>query len=359
MPAGIFTDRLDRRKLIMAMDSLRFLAFASVAMLLFLRPLLPAPETGLAQPGLFFSIFGLALVVGTAEVFRDNAAQTMMPALVPPERLEYANGRLWSVELVGDSLLGPAIGAFLIAAAVPLPFALNAVAFLGALVLIWSLSGNFSPVTRAERNWRTELREGIDYLMAAPLLRTLAVITGFWNLFFHMIAIGLVLHTQENLGMGARGYGLMFAAAAVGGIAGGWTGERLVKAIGAGRTAQIAIMLTPISFLGILLSPNGWWLAATLAFFEFWGIAWNTVSVAYRQRTIPNEILGRVNSIYRMLAWGMIPLGLFLSGAVVELTEAVIPRPQALLSPFVVALIGASVLAAFSVPALGRGFGRA
>lgn len=359
LPAGVITDRVDRRHLILAMDTVRGAAFTLVALILFFVPLAPPLPDGLAQPVLFFGIFALALVVGTAEVFRDNAAQTMMPALVPPERLEYANGRLWSVELVGDSLLGPAVGAFLIAAAVPLPFALNGLAFLCAIALISSLKGSFRPENSSARNWKQELREGFAFLAKAPLLRLLAVITGFWNLFFHMIAIGLVLHTQENLGMDARGYGLMFAAAAVGGIAGGWSGEKIVKAIGAGPTAQLSLALTPISFLGILFSPNGWALAATLAFFEFWGITWNTVSVAYRQRFIPNVLLGRVNSIYRLLAWGMIPLGLLLSGLSVQIAEAYLPRSDALIVPFVIAMIGATLLAALGWRALGRGFKQA
>ncbi len=358
LPAGVITDRIDRRNLILITDTIRGAAFALVALVLLFVPLLPPLPEGLAQPQLFMVIFALALIVGTAEVFRDNAAQTMMPSLVPPEKLEYANGRLWSVELVGDSLLGPAIGAFLIAAAVPLPFALNAVAFVCSVALISSFRGRFTPEIKDSRNWRRELAEGLNFLKNAPLLRLLAVITGLWNLFFHMVAIGLILHAQENLGMDARAYGLMFAAAAVGGIAGGWSGEKIVKAIGPGRTAQLSLALTPLSFLGIILAPNGWILAATLAVFEFWGITWNTVSVAYRQRNIPDILLGRVNSIYRLLAWGMIPLGLLISGLSVQLAENLFSRSTALLVPFVLALVGATALAALGWRPLGKGFAR-
>ena len=358
IPAGVVTDRMDRRKLILSMDVIRGAAFAGVAILLALVPLAPPPADGLAQPGLFFMVFGLALIVGSAEVFRDNSAQTMMPALVPSEALERANGRLWSVELVGGRLLGPALGAFLIAASVWFPFAVNAVAFLLAVYLVARLKGQFAPKKRETRNWRAEIVEGVTFLKGAPLLRLLAVVTGVWNLFAHMVEIGLILHVQENLGLGAVSFGLLLSAGAIGGIVGGFAGEYVVRWLGPGRTAQWSLGLTPLAFLGIAIAPNVWVLAATLMFFEFWGVVWNTVSVAYRQRTIPDEILGRVNSIYRMLAWGMIPIGLLLSGLSVQIAEGFMERGAALTVPFFIALVGTIILAAWGWRSLGAGFAR-
>ena len=195
LPAGIVTDRVDRRKLIFCMDSVRAFAFAGAAFAVLLSlPLADPVETGTAMPGLFAALIGCALVVGTAEVFRDNAAQTMLPAFVPHDQLEKANGRLWSVELVGNTLLGPAIGAFLIAAMAWLPFATNAFAFAVAAFLIIGIKGAFTPEVRDTRNWRAELGEGLSYLKNAPLLRLLAVVTGLWNLFDQMVVIALVLY---------------------------------------------------------------------------------------------------------------------------------------------------------------------
>ena len=130
LPAGIVTDRMDRRILILRMDSLRAVAFAGTAVCVWMAlPLGQPPGQGVAAPALFAAILLAALLVGSAEVFRDNAAQTMLPAIVPHEDLERANGRLWSVELIGNALLGPALGAGLIGLALPLPFAVNAAAY--------------------------------------------------------------------------------------------------------------------------------------------------------------------------------------------------------------------------------------
>jgi len=357
LPAGVVTDRVDRRRLILSMDVVRAAAFLVATGTLWAAfPLAPPPEQGIGAPGLFVVLLVCALVVGTAEVFRDNAAQTMLPAIVPHDRLETANGRLWSVELVGNALVGPALGAFLIAWVVWLPFAVNAIAFALAALLILGLTGSFRPSVSGARKWRRDLGEGFAFLRDAPLLRLLAVVTGVWNLLHQMVIIGLVLHVQENLGLGARSYGLILAAGAVGGIAGGLVADRVVRAMGPGTAAQWMTLASAVAFAGVAVSPNGWSLALVLAAFEFSGLIWNTVSVSYRQRSIPDALLGRVNSIYRLFAWGMMPVGLLLSGALVSMAESILPRAAALTMPFIVAAIGAGLLTVVAWNPLGRGF---
>ncbi|WP_353471407.1 MFS transporter [Salipiger sp. H15] len=357
LPAGVVTDRMDRRRLIVAMDVVRACAFALAALVIWLAlPLAPAPDTGTASPGLFTALLGCALLVGTAEVFRDSAAQTMLPAIVPHAELERANGRLWSVEMVGNALLGPAVGAFLIASVVWLPFALNALAFLGAVLLMRTLQGRFTPRRDAARDWKRELGDGLAFLRGSALLRLLAVITGVWNLLHQMVVIALVLHVQENLGLGASGYGLILAAGAVGGVLGGFCAERIVRRLGNGPSAQWMTLASALAFAALPLAPNGWALAAVLAVFEFCGLVWNTVSVSYRQRHVPDAILGRVNATYRLFAWGMMPLGLLLSGLVIRFAEEVMPRALALQMPFVVAAAGVVVLTAWAWRPLDAGF---
>ena len=184
IPAGVITDRVDRRLLILRMDMLRGVAFAFAAFAIWYAMPLAPPTMTLTQPGLYTAILAAATFVGIAEVFRDNAAQTMLPALVPQDRLERANGRLWSVELVGNALLGPALGAFLIAAALPLPFVAWALAYAIAVILVLRIKGRFQPALSQSHDWRRELREGFEFLWTAQLLRSLAWITGAWNLLF-------------------------------------------------------------------------------------------------------------------------------------------------------------------------------
>ena len=71
---------------------------------------------------------------------------------------------------------------------------------------------------------------------------------------------------------------------------------------------------------------------------------------------IPNAIMGRVNSLYRLLAWGMMPVGLVLSGVIVSLAEIALLRGQALVAPFWVAAVGALVLTLAVWSAISKGF---
>ncbi|MEM8800983.1 MAG: MFS transporter [Pseudomonadota bacterium] len=357
LPAGVVTDRTNRLRLILSMDVLRALGFAGAAIAVWFAVPLPAPEaTGVSAPGLFAFLLACALVIGTAEVFRDTAAQTILPAIVERPDLERANARMVSAELIGNALIGPALGAFLIAAAVWLPLAVNAVLFILALALLKGLRGRFTPAPRTGRNWRVELGEGIAFLRGQPFLQVLAVVTAVWNLFHQMVVIALVLHVQENLGLGARSYGLILAAGAVGGVIGGLVAERGVRWIGAGRAAQWSSLSSAIGFALIALMPNGVLLALALVFFEFTSIFWNVVSLSYRQRVVPDAILGRVNGVYRLLSWGAMALGLALSGLLVRTAEGAMPREFALIVPFALAATAVLVLTIAVWRPLRRGF---
>jgi MFS family permease len=184
----------------------------------------------------------------------------------------------------------------------------------------------------------------------------LATITGVWNLLHQAMMVALVLHVQENLGLGPEVYGLVLSGAAAGGILGSLIGPRIVAALGSRRTAQVMLAASAPAFLGIALAPGAWTLGLAMALFEFTGLVWNLVAVSYRQKAIPAGLLGRVNSLYRLIATGMMPLGLVLSGWVMALGEGVVGRPAALQLPFWLAALGAVGLTVWGWRAVGRGF---
>ncbi|MFN7027062.1 MAG: hypothetical protein ACK4QP_21580, partial [Pseudorhizobium sp.] len=135
---------------------------------------------------------------------------------------------------------------------------------------------------------------------------------------------------------------------------GGLAGERIVHHLGPGPTAQWMLLASVPAFTGIALAPGAISLALVLAFFEFTGLVWNTVTVSTRQRIIPNDLLGRVNSIYRLLAWGMMPIGLLASGVIVSLLDGPLPHSSALIAPFWVATFGVLVVAMLGWRPLGQ-----
>lgn len=350
IPAGLVADRVDRRALILAMDVLRAGAFLAAGLaFVWAGPLPPAPADGMVRADLFVLLALAAMVVGVAEVFRDNAAQTMLPALVPHDRLEAANGRLWSVEIVANQLLGPPMAAWLVATATGLPFLLNGVLYLVAVALVLGVQGRFRPFDPVVPvSVKEALLDGVQFLLSQPLLRLLAVVTGLWNLLHQMAMLAFLLYAQEVLGLSAREYGVVLAGGAVGGLLAGLTAGWIVSRIGPAAAACWSLATTAPCFVLMLVLPGPWWVALAFALFEFFGILWNTVSVSYRQRLIPDAILGRVNSLYRLLAWGMMPVGLVLSGLVIEVATEPLGRDGAVALPIWLAA-GASVLLTLAV----------
>jgi MFS family permease len=334
IPAGIVADRVDRRRLVIAMDMVRSLAFLAAAGALTLRGEAgPTPMEGVSSGPLFVALILCAMTVGIAEVFRDNAAQTLLPSIVPDQGLERANGRLWTTEALANQLIGPAFGAFLLGVALAMPFVFNALAYAVAAYLMTRLTGQFHPGPPAEARWRAAFATAWRYLWGQPLLLLLAVVTGFWNMTFEATLFALVLHAQENLGLSAQQYGFVLTGFAIGGAVAGLVGDRIARRLGAGRTMRLALFLSAVMLLLVPLAPNGWWVALAFVVAEMAGITWNIVSVSLRQRMIPDELRGRVNSLYRLLAWGMIPLGIALAGWLIGWTEGLVGRSAALTVP--------------------------
>ena len=361
IPAGLVTDRVQRKRLLLAMDLIRGLAFGMAATCIWRAlPLDTPPTEGASDPLLFTALAFCALVIGVAEVFRDTAAQTVLPSIVDHAHLEAANARFWTVELVGNTLLGPALGAFLIGLALPLPFVVNTAAYLvAALILV-----RITIPRRGERPQRAPLRqelaEGLRFLANQPMLRLLAVFTGGFNLLHQMIVVGLVLHAQENLGLEAEAFGLVLSAGAFGGIVAGFVAGPVIRQFGGARVAQFSSLACGFAFGLLLLVKGGIGLSVSLMLFSFFGLLWDTVSVSYRQRAVPDALLGRVNSLYRLCSWGMMPVGLALSGLSVDLATRFVPRETALLAPFLIATVGVFLLTFVGWRGIGRGFpGRA
>ncbi|HSR15523.1 MAG TPA: MFS transporter, partial [Gemmatimonadales bacterium] len=152
LPAGVITDRVDRRKIIVGSDVVRAgLTFAVALAVLGNETRLPAPAD-LASGGevatnltVYAVLVVAALLIGMAEVLRDNAAQTFLPALVAPEQLERANGGLWGAEMVANSFAGPPLGSLLLGVGFALPFFFDAGTFAVAAGLVFLITGQFKP----------------------------------------------------------------------------------------------------------------------------------------------------------------------------------------------------------------------
>jgi len=137
LPAGVLIDRADRQALMVRAGAVRAGLMLAVVGLILTLPALPLAEG--AGQGPILALAVLAFLLGAVEVVADNAAQTVLPALVAPGELESANGQMWSAERVTGEFLGPPLAGVLIALGVAVPFGVDAAVFALGALLLWAI----------------------------------------------------------------------------------------------------------------------------------------------------------------------------------------------------------------------------
>jgi MFS family permease len=367
LPAGVITDRHDRRRLMVTSNAIRAVVTVGIATIVLARQdALPSPDVVsdaatviTTDTALYLLILASTLLLGIAEVLYDNSAQTFLPAIVHADNLEKANGRMWSAELVANTFAGPPLAALLIAVSFALPFYADAATFAASAVLIAFIrpagrsgSGVVSTGTPRATTWRTELAEGFRWLWRHDLLRTLAVTLGLLNLIGTLSTATFVLYGQEVLDTSPTEFAILGTGGAVGGILGGWTASSVARRIGAGPS--LALTLVGGGILSIAIGLMSWWPTVWLlmAAFLFVGTLWNVITVSFRQSVIPDHLLGRVNSVYRFFAWGMMPIGAVLGGVIVLTVDEFASREVALRMPWLIAGVMSLVLFVVAGPRL-------
>lgn len=349
LPAGVITDRVDRRKLVAWMDVARFAVTIGVALVvLSVQADLSSPDliaTGTAplpsSAGLLLAmIYVSAALLGTAEVFRDNSAQTLMPAVVDAENLEKANGRLWGAEMAMNSFVGPPLGGVLLAVAFALPFFIDAGSFAVAAALVFLIRGQFRPKSdqvQERKPFWTEMKEGVSWLWQHKLFRPMAISLGILNGSGMLAAATVVLFAQEVLDLNATMFGLLASGFAIGGIAGSLVAHRVTARLGQGGSLFASVLIMVVAYVISGLATNFWVFWAMGILVAGFSVVWNVITVSLRQTLIPDRLLGRVNSVYRFLGWGIMPIGSFIGGVIVALAEPAFGREVALRAPWFVA----------------------
>lgn len=360
LPAGVITDRVDRRKLVMWMDMVRFTITVFVAFaVLTQQGSLTAPgtpgsdNTPTSSAFLLGVLYVSGLAFGMAEVLRDNAAQTLLPAIVHKEQLQRANGRLWGAEAAMNQFAGPVAAGFLLAVAFSLPFFVDAGTFAVAAAMTFLVAGDFRPKGEAPpTTFRADMKEGFVWLWHRPLLRSLAISLGVLNALGAATMATLVLFAQEVIELDARGFGILMWAGAIGGILGSVTAEKITVRLGNGPTLFSTIVGGAVTSAVIGFTSELWVVFAMFLVGSVTAVLWNVITVSLRQTIIPDHLLGRVNSVYRMFGWGMMPIGSLAGGALVTIGEAIVSRTFGLRLPFFVAAGAHVLLLVYAVPRL-------
>ena len=302
---GIWADRLPRNRVMVGADLVSGLSQATVATLL------------ITQTAEIWHLAALAAVNGTSSAFFFPASQGVIPQTVPPRLLQPANALL-RLGINGSQIGGAAVAGFLVAAFGPgTALGVDAATYLLGAVFI-ALMRLPANLTMETQHFLRELGEGWREFRTRTWLWVIVIQFAFVNAVEAgaLNVLGPVVSEQE-LG-GARDYGLILMAQAVGFVTGGFLGlrfqpKRMLLA------ATTAILVTPLlAFaLGFPVALPALLGAAFLAgiFIETFGILWDTTM----QQEIPPAALSRVYSYDMLGSIAFVPIGLAVAGPVADL----------------------------------------
>jgi MFS family permease len=314
LPVGALVDRVDRRAAMLTANVIRAAAVAVLAVTVVL---------GLdSSAAALWALYLVALLLGTAEVVYDTSAQSILPQVVPRDRLPRANGRLIAAELTANEFVGPPLGGLLVAAGIAAAFATPAALWAAAVGVLLLLRGSFAVPREEPTTLRADVAEGLRYLWRHRLLRTLAAMTGLFNFATNATFAVFVLYAvgpDSAMGLSEAAFGVLFATIAAGSLVGALLADPIIRRLGRTRSLALGI-LGGVATVGIsALTTNPLVIAAAFLLGGVTNALWNVVAVSLRQRITPDRILGRINSSYRLVAWGTRPLGAAAGGLLGEL----------------------------------------
>ncbi|HEU5368761.1 MAG TPA: MFS transporter [Ktedonobacterales bacterium] len=305
LPVGALIDRWDRKRVMILCDSGRAIALGSIPVIYAILGTVPIAQLYLA-----------ALVEGTLYVLFNIAEVACLPRVVPKEQLPAATGQNSASEIT-SALVGAPLGGALYAVAHLLPFLADAVSYalsVGSLLLIQTpFQGER---TTERRNLRAEIGEGLRWLWNQPLIRFMGFLTGGLNFTSGLTLIIIVIAQRQ--GASAPIIGLVFTIGSVGGVVGSVIGPAIQKRFRFGAVIITACWIQAVAWLFYVFQPNIWLLGVISAVLFVTGPVYNVVQFSYRLALIPDALQGRVNSIFRLLAFGFIPVGQALTGLLLE-----------------------------------------
>lgn len=304
---GVVADRVPKRSLLVTTQSIAALSSATIAILIW---------TGNID---LWHVYLVALIVGVNNAFDMPTRQAFVSEMVGREDLANAialNSTLFNMgRLVGPALAGLVLGAFGVAAC----FAIDAFSYLaviGSLLLMRNL-----PRIKAMRNRKPveSLREGLAYVRATPLIAYLVIFAGLVGVFGINFNVWMPLLAKQEIDTGPGGFGLLMSSLGIGALAGALLLAFRSRQINTNRLVLTALILGLGEIaLGVTTkaSPT---LAVAMAISVVVGFGLtSTMSMANTivQSTAPDDLRGRVMSVYIMVSTGVAPLGALLAGAV-------------------------------------------
>jgi len=304
--AGALADRLPKRRLVLASQSVLFTQALALALLV---------HFGHVQ---YWQVAVLALVYGFANTIDMPTRQAFIVEMVGRDDLMNAialNSAMFNAaRIVGPALAGIAIARW----GTALAFYLNAASFLPVIVALLAVRAEGRPRAASSRSMADEIREGVRYALRTPRVAlTMAMVLAVSGFLFNYNVL-IPLYVRDVLGQDAQGFGLIMATLGIGAV----TGAVALAVLGRERP-PVAALATP----ALLQAASTAALAAVhrealavplLLVMGFCGILFMAGSNSTVQLTVPDGLRGRVMSLHTLMFAGVTPFGAFLMGSVAE-----------------------------------------
>ncbi len=307
---GDIADRTDRRRLLLTTQSLLLALAMTLAAITFL---------GWVNVGY---VVVITLLTGIVTAINGPAWQAFIVDLVEPSDLPTAialNSTQFNLSRVAGPSIAGVLLALITAAGCFLVNALSFLAVVGALLLIRPRT--LVHKLEAGSMWK-RLRAGLGYTLWHPVLRQLIILTSVVTICGFPYSVLMPVMAQNVLRLGADGYGGLMAATGVGAILGSLTIARWGNYFPRGRLLIAAELGFSISVLGFSLSRSFLVSIGTLVCLGFCMIAYMTNANTTIQLIVPNELRGRVMSIWTLVSFGMMPIGSLVFGAIAQVWGA-------------------------------------
>jgi MFS family permease len=303
---GAIADRVDQRRAMWAVDTVRGLLVACFALVVGL---------GQASIGL---LIALALTLTTLQTLFDNASTALLPSLVDRSALGSANARLMTGQQLAGGLLAAPVVPLLLTAGAAAPFAADAATYLLAAALVASL--RVRGPERAPRpgasTLRTEIGEGLRALWSDRVLRAVCTATLLCNIGMGALIATLVLHATRWLHAGNAGYAAAMTAYSAGGFCGGFVAQHLARRAGRVRALLLGGAVQTCSLVAMGAVRHLGALIVSMLLLGLMNMVWNVNQVTLMQQRSPESMVGRISAAFRTASTAGAPLGALLGGVV-------------------------------------------
>jgi MFS family permease len=340
VPLGPWVERRRKRRVMIAMDCVRFVALASIP---------AAYALGWLR---FGQLLAAAIVVGVADIVFRAASGACLKGLVARERLLAANARFesttWTATMVGPPLGGALIGIF----GPVITMIVDAVSYLLSALGVCAIASDEQPPVHV-RSRRSELVEGWLYIFQHRPLRALLANTALVNglIIAPMPLIAVLMLGQLHIAPWQ--YGLAFAAPCLGGVVGARLARSLTARYGQHTVLRRAGALRACWSIPLAFIPSGWAGVALVALIEVGLVTccglFNPVSATYRLDHTPADRLARTLAAWTITTkfavaaltatWGLLAgvvgvrVAIGLAGVIMLATPMLLPTRSRLDSP--------------------------